>query len=276
MSDDDRRLASLGRALAAVEAGLREELDVAALAEAACYSIFHFVRVFTELTGHGPYDYLVRRRLAEAAREVVGGGRTLIDIALDYRFDSPEGFARAFRRCFGLAPSEARRAGAYPERRARSAISLDYARASREAGIRVRAEALPEAVVVGLPLVADAVAGSRLPGAGVLVYPAPRDGALDGQGGPTATALAGRLEPLAATAPTVASTPYPAYPTVAARLRGGPALAVSGNPPLDLGLAREWLYRTALPVAGALPRGDLELVRLDASGRAESLWCPLA
>lgn len=283
MSDDDRRLASLGRALAAVEAGLREELDVAALAEAACYSIFHFVRVFTELTGHGPYDYLVRRRLAEAAREVVGGSRTLLDIALDYRFDSPEGFARAFRRCFGLAPSEARRTGAYPEARARTAVSLGYARASREAGISVRAETLPEAVVVGLPLVADAVAGAHRPGADVLLYPAPREGSRDGQAPGPITALSGRLEPKASVRQGspgdddgLAYPAYPTYPLVAATVPGGPALAVSGHPPLDLGLARDWLYRTALPVAGALPRGDLELVRLNEAGQAESLSCPLA
>jgi len=267
VSDDDRRLASLGRALAAVEAGLRGELDVAALAEAACYSLFHFVRVFTELTGHGPYDYLVRRRLAEAAREVVGGGRTLLDIALDYRFDSPEGFARAFRRCFGLAPSEARRSGSYPEGRARTAISLGYVRASREGGLRARAETLPETVVVGLPLASDAIAA---PGADVLIYPASRDAAPDVQAFPPTVALAGTL------VPRTPDASYPAYPLVAARLVGGPAIAILGSPPLDLGLARDWLYRTALPVAGALPRGDLELVRLDAAGRAEALSCPLA
>lgn len=238
MTDDDRRFASLGRALALVERGLRDGLDVAAMAEAACYSLFHFVRVFTELTGHGPYDYLMRRRVAEAAREVVSGTAPILDIALEYRFESPEGFSRAFRRCFGLTPSEARKAGAYPEGSARTPITEGFARASREAGIAIRAEALADTVIAGHAL---------RPGA---TPDASADVILVGPGGGR---FAGR----------VSEGDEPAFPLLAARVPGGTCMRASGVPPLDLSIAREWLYRAAFPVSGASPRGDLEIVRLD-------------
>lgn len=248
MTDDDRRLASLGRALALVERGLRAELDVEAMAEAACYSIFHFVRVFTELTGHGPYDYLMRRRVAEAARDVVSGTASILDIALEYRFESPEGFSRAFRRCFGLTPSEARKAGAYPERSARTPITEGFARASREAGISIRAEALADTVIAGHSLRPGATPDAS---ADVMLV------------GPAGERFAGRLS----------GAGEPAYPLLAARIPGGACLRASGVQPLDLSMARDWLYRAAFPVSGARPRGDLELVRL-AAGRPAALVVP--
>jgi len=251
LTDDDRRLASLGRALALVERGLRDELDVAAMAEAACYSLFHFVRVFTELTGHGPYDYLMRRRVAEAAREVVAGSRSILDIALEYRFESPEGFSRAFRRCFGLTPSEARKAGAYPEGSARTPIDEGYVRSLRAARLRVRAETIPDLAVTGDPF---AGVGPFPAGSSVAVF----SGA--------ATALAGReLAPGEA---------EPAFPAMTARIAGGSALVVSGTPPIDVGLSRNLLYRTAFPISGSAPRGDCEIARLDADGHIVSLCAP--
>lgn len=250
MTDDDRRLASLGRALALVELRLREELDVAAMAEAACYSIFHFVRVFTELTGHGPYDYLMRRRVAEAARELVSGTASILDLALEYRFESPEGFTRAFRRCFGLTPSEARKAGAYPEGSARTPITEAFARASREAGIAVRAEALADTVIAGYPLRPGATPDAS---AEVMLI------------GPGGERFAGR----------VSAEGGSAFPLLAARVAGGTCLRASGVPPLDLSMAREWLYRAAFPASGARPRGDLELVRHDEAGRPAELVVPV-
>ena len=249
MTDDDRRLASVGRALDLVEERLRDELDVGAMASAACYSIFHFVRVFTELTGHGPYDYLMRRRVAEAARELVSGDRSILELALDYRFESPEGFSRAFRRCFGTAPSEARKAGAYPEGSARTPITRRYVRASMDAGLTIRAERLPDVLVVGRPLAPGEPAG---PDADILLL------------GPGRAPFAGKA----------ADEPVD-YPLLCARAPGGGFIGVSGEPPLDLELARERLYRSAIPVGSAKVRAPLELVRLDRDGRQSAMLVPV-
>jgi AraC family transcriptional regulator len=54
----------------------------------------------------------MRRRLSEAAGELLETPHKVTDLALAYRFHSPEVFTRAFRRMFGAAPLEYRRAGA--------------------------------------------------------------------------------------------------------------------------------------------------------------------
>jgi AraC-like DNA-binding protein len=124
---DPRALESVLRAAERVEERLGDPIGVEDLARAACYSPFYFSRLFVQATGHSPYDYLMRRRVAAAAEEVVGGDRSLTGIALDYGFEAPDSFSRAFRRCFGLLPSEARKAGSYPRRIARTRITREYA-----------------------------------------------------------------------------------------------------------------------------------------------------
>ena len=55
-------------------------------------------------------DYLRRRRLAFALREVRDSERSLLDIALDYGFSSHEAFTRAFKDAYGVTPSAYRAA----------------------------------------------------------------------------------------------------------------------------------------------------------------------
>jgi AraC family transcriptional regulator len=96
-----------------IEGRLRGEADMARAAAAANCSEFHFYRMFEMVAGIGPGEYLRRRRLSEAARELSsGGGAKVIDLALRYGYESPDAFSRAFRREFGCLPTEARKSGA--------------------------------------------------------------------------------------------------------------------------------------------------------------------
>jgi len=106
MSNLDR----VARAVGFIEENLREELPVPAVAAAAGYSLYHFCRLFHGVTGYTPGEYILRRRLAEAARELHTSKSRIIDVALAYRFESHESFSRAMKRTFGLNPSELRRA----------------------------------------------------------------------------------------------------------------------------------------------------------------------
>jgi AraC family transcriptional regulator len=98
-------------ALDYIEAHLQSPIAVADMAAAVGYSVYHFCRTFNQVTHHTPYDYLVRRRMAEAAGILLETDRRAIDVALDYGYNSPETFSRAFRRVYGLSPRQARRAG---------------------------------------------------------------------------------------------------------------------------------------------------------------------
>ena len=53
----------------------------------------------------------MRRRLAEAARALLHRNDKIIDIALEFQFNSPEVFSRAFKHTFGLQPNQLRKQG---------------------------------------------------------------------------------------------------------------------------------------------------------------------
>lgn len=89
-----------------IEEHLEEEITLHALAERAGYSPWHCARIFKELTGKTPFEYIRMYRLSKAALELRDRDRRVVDVAMDFVFDSHEGFTRAFRRQFGISPGE--------------------------------------------------------------------------------------------------------------------------------------------------------------------------
>lgn len=88
-----------------IEDHLGEPVTLADLARAARYSPFHSARIFKEVTGRTPFEYLRLRRLSAAAVELSREQKRVVDVAFDFVFDSHEGFTRAFARQFGVPPS---------------------------------------------------------------------------------------------------------------------------------------------------------------------------
>ncbi len=97
-----------------VEEHLKEDLPVPAVAGKAGYSLHHFIRLFGGVVGSPPREYIARRKLSEAARELAAGGRRITDVAFDYGFKDLETFTRAFRRELGTTPTEVRRGASFP------------------------------------------------------------------------------------------------------------------------------------------------------------------
>ncbi len=97
-----------------VEAHLREDLSVSAVAKKAGYSLHHFIRLWSGVIGSPPKEYIARRKLSEAARELAAGGRRVTDVAFDYGFKDLETFTRAFRREQGTTPTAVRRGARFP------------------------------------------------------------------------------------------------------------------------------------------------------------------
>lgn len=87
-----------------IAAHINEPITLAALSKAAEYSQWHAARIFKELTGRTPFDYIRTMRLTKAAERLHDGTAKVVDVAFDFVFDSHEGFTRAFTRQFGLPP----------------------------------------------------------------------------------------------------------------------------------------------------------------------------
>ena len=87
-----------------IDAHLKERITLHMLAEAAGYSPWHAARMFKELTGRSPFDYIRMLRLSRAAVRLREEEVKVVDVAFDFLFDSHEGFTRAFTRHFGITP----------------------------------------------------------------------------------------------------------------------------------------------------------------------------
>lgn len=85
---------------------IAEEITLADLASAASFSPWYAHRLFRELTGVSPADYIRKLRLTEAAKRLKGEKCRITDIAMELGFESVDGFTRAFAREFGMTPRE--------------------------------------------------------------------------------------------------------------------------------------------------------------------------
>lgn len=81
------------------------------LAGVACFSPFHFHRIFKGIVGESVAAYVRRLLLQRAAQQVSYSQGSIITIALGAGYESPEGFTRAFRAAFGVTPSQYRKKG---------------------------------------------------------------------------------------------------------------------------------------------------------------------
>lgn len=87
-----------------LDAEFAEELSVSDLARSVGMSMFHFSRVFTELTGLPPHRYLLRARL-DAARSMLQQGRSVTETCYACGFNNLSHFSRSFARRYGGLPS---------------------------------------------------------------------------------------------------------------------------------------------------------------------------
>jgi AraC family transcriptional regulator len=87
-----------------IEQHLLETISSYELAQAASYSPFHSARIFKEVTGKTPFDYIRILRLSKAAIKLRDEDSRVTDVAFDFVFESHEGFTRAFSRQFGINP----------------------------------------------------------------------------------------------------------------------------------------------------------------------------
>lgn len=102
--------ARFNRVVDHIQAHLAEPLDLETLAEVACFSPFHFHRLFHAWMGETIHDFIQRLRLERAAAHLLySQGKSITEIALDCGFSSSATFARAFRAHHGRSASDWRK-----------------------------------------------------------------------------------------------------------------------------------------------------------------------
>jgi AraC family transcriptional regulator len=109
MKPSQQHLEHIEKALGFIETQLTRPIRIEEISQHVGYSLYHFCRIFNAVTYISPYTYLMRRRISEAALQVIHTRRRLTDIAVDYGFQSSEVFGRSFKRLFGKLPSELRK-----------------------------------------------------------------------------------------------------------------------------------------------------------------------
>ncbi|MFC0228797.1 MDR efflux pump AcrAB transcriptional activator RobA [Serratia aquatilis] len=93
-----------------LESHLDQPLSLDNVAAKAGYSKWHLQRMFKDITGNAIGAYIRARRLSKAAVALRLTSRPILDIALQYRFDSQQTFTRAFKKQFAQTPALYRRA----------------------------------------------------------------------------------------------------------------------------------------------------------------------
>jgi AraC family transcriptional regulator len=102
----------LNQSVSYIEDNLDGKIDYDQASRIACCSTYHYQRMFSYIAGIPLSEYIRRRRMTTAAFELQNSRRKVIDIAMQYGYDSPTSFNRAFQSVHGISPSAARVEGA--------------------------------------------------------------------------------------------------------------------------------------------------------------------
>lgn len=89
-----------------VENRIQEKIDYTELEKATGFSLAHIRDVFIKKTGTPLSRYILSRKVANTAFEILHNHQSILNIATKYGFSNHDTFTRAFKRITGLTPSE--------------------------------------------------------------------------------------------------------------------------------------------------------------------------
>ncbi|MGM9973353.1 MAG: helix-turn-helix transcriptional regulator [Clostridiaceae bacterium] len=104
--DEYRKINAVQKMQKYIETNLNNNITLHELAQEANYSPWYSAKIFKELIGKSPFEYIRLLRLSGAAIELRDSEKKVVDVAMEFSFDSHEGFTRAFTKEFGIAPKK--------------------------------------------------------------------------------------------------------------------------------------------------------------------------
>jgi len=93
------------RAKLFIDANFASAIDLNKIADEACFSKFHFVRLFKEIYGRTPHQYMTDVRI-DKAKEYLAEGQTVAFACFKVGFDSISSFSGLFKRRTGQTPRQ--------------------------------------------------------------------------------------------------------------------------------------------------------------------------
>ena len=93
------------RAKLFIDENFDKAIDLGKIADAACFSKFHFVRTFRSIYDRTPHQYLTQVRI-ERSKELLAEGETVAAACFKVGFDSISSFTGLFKRRVGQTPRQ--------------------------------------------------------------------------------------------------------------------------------------------------------------------------
>lgn len=106
MVDNIERYERIKPVLEYMRENMREPIRLEALAKQCSMSPAHFCRIFRQITGTTPVQYLTSMRLHQAAALLKRTDRSISQIAEEVGFDDVGYLSRCFKKQFGLTPTQ--------------------------------------------------------------------------------------------------------------------------------------------------------------------------
>ncbi|MDX8366099.1 AraC family transcriptional regulator [Cytobacillus sp. IB215665] len=117
---------NLSKTINYIENNLTNKLTIEDISRFSGYSKFHFQRLFHQVVGETVGQYIMNRRLAEAATLLVNDSMSILQIALQLGYESHEVFTRAFNKRYKMSPYQFRQTGVTTEFIYKNPIDVQY------------------------------------------------------------------------------------------------------------------------------------------------------
>lgn len=99
----------INRVLNYIQENRKDELSLEKLAGIACFSPYHFHRIFTAFVGETLHEYITRIRLEYSTHQLCYTNKDVADIGFDAGYETPSAYSRTFKKHFGESPSSFRK-----------------------------------------------------------------------------------------------------------------------------------------------------------------------
>lgn len=98
----------ISRVLMHIDRNIEHHVSLERLAAIACYSPFHFIRVFETLMSETPQQYIIRKRMERAGYLLIEKNQRIIDTAIGVGYETHNSFCKVFKNFYGMPPTQFR------------------------------------------------------------------------------------------------------------------------------------------------------------------------